>query len=344
VFELGTAEYRARSYARALIQNVPAGVPVVVSDDPDVWGGAALVAHRHPVIGVMHADDTAYYRLAKRYGGIVAALVCVSSRIEKSTRSMLEGRSSPVVVTIPCGIPLPTRGVSPARDGKFRISWAGRMDEEQKRVGDLVRVMARARAAGLPATLDIVGDGPERQRVEDAAAEAGVASQITVHGWQSIARVMEVLGHSDAFLLTSNYEGMPIAIMEALACGCAVVSTRVSGVEDYESSPIAANALWTFPVGDIEAAVAALHAVARVPRATRQRASRSLAEAEFAIGTCMDRYDALLHSLAGEPRRSASITGLTLMSYAQALIVATARRVRLHVGGNVAGRYAARLS
>ena len=342
VFELGTADYRARSYARALIENVPAGVPVIVSDDPDVWAGAARVAHRHPMIGVMHADDVAYYQLAKRYGDVVAALVCVSSRIERTTRSILAGPSAPVTVTIPCGIPLPANAYSPTSERELRIGWAGRMDEEQKRVGDLVRVIARARDAGLSATLDIVGDGPERERVEAAAAEASVRSQITFHGWQPVARVMQVLGQSDVFLLTSNYEGMPIAIMEALACGCSVVSTRVSGVEDYECSPLASNALWTFAVGDIEGAVSALQAVARIPRATRQRASRQLAETEFAIGTCMDRYEAMLLSLTGARRRPASIASHRVMSYAQALIVATARRVRLHVGGNTAGRYARR--
>lgn len=340
VFELGTAEYRARCYARGVIANVPAGVPLVVSDDPDVWHGAALVAHRHPMIGVMHADDDAYYRLAKRYRGVVAALVCVSARIERATRSLLDGSGAPVIARIPCGIPLPEPAFSPGADRAFRVSWAGRMDEEQKRVGDLVRIMARAREAGLSATLDIVGDGPERGRVEASAVEAGVRSQITFHGWQPVARVMRVLGESDVFLMTSNYEGMPIAIMEALACGCPVVSTRVSGVEDYETSPLASNAIWTFAVGDIEAAVGALRAVARVPRTTRQRAARKLAETEFAIERCMARYETVLTSLAGQGRHPAPDARNPVASYARALIVATARRVRLHVAGRVAGRYA----
>ena len=340
VFELGTAEYRARCYARAVFESLPVGVPLIVSDDPDVWHGASLVADRHPMIGVMHADDRAYYDLAKRYRGALAALVCVSSRIERSTRELLNGPGAPVIATIPCGIPLPP--MPPARSGgsALRMSWAGRMDEEQKRVSDLVRILVRARAEGIDATLDIVGDGPERGRVEAAAAEAGVSSKITFHGWQPVATVMRVLRESDVFLMTSNFEGMPIAIMEALASGCVVVSTRVSGIEDYDSSPLARHALWTFPVGDVHGAAERLRAVEQIPREVRRAAARRLAEAEFAIETCMTRYDAVLSSATTrlEGRRAgAPAVG---MPYISALIVATARRIRLHLRGNTAGRVA----
>jgi glycosyltransferase involved in cell wall biosynthesis len=341
VFELGTAEYRARCYARAVMGGVPPGVPLVLSDDPNVWRGAALVADRNPMIGVLHADDEAYYALAKRYRDVVAAFVCVSSRIERATRSRLGGTAAPIMTTIPCGIPLPDSVPSRRGDGGVRITWAGRMDAEQKRVGDLVPIIAGARAAGLAATLDIVGDGPERPAVETAAAEAGVDSQITFHGWQPVATVIDILRQSDVLLLTSNYEGMPIAVMEALASGCAVVSTLVSGVEDYEGTPLASNALWTFPVGDIDAAVDRLRDATRVPRATRERAARQLAEAEFAIETCMARYEALLGSVCAQPRRDVEHTGNPMvMAYARSAVIAAARRLRLHMRGQVAGRYA----
>jgi glycosyltransferase involved in cell wall biosynthesis len=343
VFELGTADYRARWYARAVTRSLPAGVPLVISDDPDVWRGAALVAHRHPVIGVLHADDDAYYQLARRYGRVVAALVCVSARIEGATRRLLEGPDAPLVATIPCGIPLPPAEFSAVACNEFRLIWAGRMDEGQKRVSDLVRIISRARNEGIRATLDIVGDGPERGRLEAAADAADIRSWITFHGWQPVPRVMQKLRESDVLLMTSNFEGMPIAIMEALASGCSVVSTRISGIEDYEGSPLAADALWTFPVGDVGAAVDRLRAVGRLPRTTRQAAARKLAETEFAIETCMGRYESLVRSLPSSSRREGRDTRRRMaISYLGALLMATARRLRLHLQGNIAGRYGER--
>ena len=343
VFELGTRDYRAHSYARAVREHVPVGVPLIVSDDPDVWRGAALLAHRNPMIGVLHADDDAYYALAKRYHHVAAALVCVSSRIARATRAILGDRAAPSIATIACGIPLPPPPPSPRVGGDaLRLSWAGRMDELQKRVSDLVRIIVQARNQGIAATLDVLGDGPDRQRVEEAARQAGVRDVITFHGWQPAETVMRVLRDSDAFLLPSNFEGMPVAIMEALASGCAVVATRVSGIEDYDESPSAIDALWTFSVGDVAGAVDRLQALANVPRARRQQAARTFAEMEFAIGTCMDRYESLLARLAGPQRHSGpdEIQRPT-WSWIAASIVATARRARLHLRRNVAGRYAA---
>ena len=342
VFELGTAEYRSQCYARAARENVPAGVPLVVSDDPDVWRAAALLADRNPMIGVMHADDKAYYELARGYCDALAGLVCVSSRIERAARSLLPGPAAPTITRIPCGVPLPPLGPSRPPDARLRISWAGRMEEKQKRVSDLVRILTCACDSGIDATLDVLGDGPERRDVEQAAAAAGVRSRITFHGWQPVATVMRTLGASDVFLMTSNFEGMPITIMEALGLGCAVVSTSVSGVEDYENSRLAADALWTFPIGDVEAAVARLREVMAVPSISRRLAARKLAEAEFSIGTCINRYESLLSSLPDvRPLGRAIGSRRTVASsFLGASVAAIARRMRLHLQGNVSGRYA----
>ncbi len=129
-----------------------------------------------------------------------------------------------------------------------------------------------------------------------------------LHGWRAQADVKELLGASDVLFMPSNYEGMSVAVIEALAHGCAVVATRVSGVEDYEHHPLAHDCLWVYPVGDIAAAVAAIGAAAQVPPAARARAARALAEAELSLQACTARYRQLLRHLApAHTRRSCPI-------------------------------------
>jgi glycosyltransferase involved in cell wall biosynthesis len=336
VFELGTPEYRARVYANAVRTGIPPGVPIIVSDDPDVWRAAALVSDRNAFIGVMHADDEAYYQLARRYQGVLAALVCVSSRIDQTTRSRLAAGSKLPIYTIPCGIPLsPWRASSVERSG-VRMAWAGRIEERQKRVSDLVPILVRARSEGIEVTLDVLGDGPERVTVEQAAIRAGVSSAIAFHGWQPVDRVIERLHDSDVFLLTSNFEGMPVTVMEALASGCPVVSSRVSGIEDYSELPLAQGALETFPVGDITGAVDRLRKVLSLPKRVRQERARKLAEAEFSIETCMTRYESVHSRAVVQTGKGPSVPHRAFAgSYMAASILASARQARFRFWGHL---------
>jgi glycosyltransferase involved in cell wall biosynthesis len=54
-------------------------------------------------------------------------------------------------------------------------------------------------------------------------------------GWQSAEEIWTLLRESDVLLLPSNFEGMPVVVMEALSAGCAVVASRVSGIEDIDA-------------------------------------------------------------------------------------------------------------
>ena len=116
----------------------------------------------------------------------------------------------------------PDAGIVPERD---RIAFVGRLDVE-KNVESLIDALE-----GLPhLKLTIVGDGPLRSRLEHRARERGV--DIEFVGRLPHARVAEVLARSTAFVLPSHYEGHPKALVEAMACGVAVIGTRVPGIRD----------------------------------------------------------------------------------------------------------------
>jgi N-acetyl-alpha-D-glucosaminyl L-malate synthase BshA len=98
-----------------------------------------------------------------------------------------------------------------------------------KRVDDAVRVFARI-ARRLPARLVLIGDGPERGRVQQTADEEGVAERVIFLGKQE--SVAEILTCADLFLLPSASESFGLVALEAMSCGVPIVATAVGGVPE----------------------------------------------------------------------------------------------------------------
>lgn len=329
-YEFGTATYRASIYAAAIRRDIPAGVSLVVSDDPAAWLAAATVTRRNPLIGVLHSDGDNYYALARSYARAAGALVCVSHRIAARARREI-GKLRVPVVAIPCGTPLSPLAsrADPSERSPLRLVWVGRMDEAQKRVSDLPKIAQRLRAAGMTFSLDIVGDGPEYQATDRAITALGLEQHVRVHGWKSPADVGAIMDAADVLLLPSNYEGMPMVVAEATARGCAVVASRVSGVEDYESSPLARDCFWLYSVGEVEEAVERIAAAAATGRVERVTAARRLAEAEFSIDVCVRRYADVLTRIVSESDRRPVRMSARAIAALSSFPIATQRIVRV---------------
>jgi len=325
-FEFGTAGYRARVYARALQADVPLGVPVIVSDDPSTWRAVDLLGGRNPLIGVLHADDAPYYGLAIRFHRSAAAIVAVSHRVYSRARSMVDAWRVRAEV-IPCGIRLPAiPSVGGGDLATTRLVWVGRISESQKRVSDLVAIARALDVAGQSFSLDIIGDGEDADALRASVKRAGLSRRVEFHGWLRSTDVLEILTRSDIMLLPSNFEGMPVAAMEALACGCAVVGSDSSGLEEYAAHPAARDALWIYPRGDVRGATVAIGAAGRVAREQRGAAARHFAAEEFSIEVCMDRYEAMLEGLASVRRPRAEVLGWHLADATSSVVASLRRR------------------
>lgn len=114
--------------------------------------------------------------------------------------------------------------------GVVRLLAAGRL-EEQKRLDRLIRLLAQLRRQSpVPFRVVIAGDGPLRSQLERQAAEAGLSDLVEFRG---LVREMKTAYHeADIFLLTSDFEGTPNVVLEAMASGLPVLATNVGGVPD----------------------------------------------------------------------------------------------------------------
>jgi N-acetyl-alpha-D-glucosaminyl L-malate synthase BshA len=123
-----------------------------------------------------------------------------------------------------------------ARDLRARLSPDGRPIvmhvsnfRPVKRLEAVIDVFARVRRS-TPARLILVGDGPDRERARQQAAELGISADVVVAGEQQA--LVDWLSTADAFLLPSAQESFGMAALEAMACGVPVVASRIGGLPE----------------------------------------------------------------------------------------------------------------
>lgn len=167
---------------------------------------------------------------------------------------------------------------------------AGKM-KPQKDFATLLKAFARLRQQ-RPARLVILGDGDGKAALEALAGELGVRADVDFPGYVDNPYVW--FRHAAVFALSSAWEGLPNVLIEAMACGCPVVST------DCPSGPAEILDRGRFgrlvPVGDDAALAAAIQATLDQGKGVDISAAHAR---RFGFDSVVDRYDLLLTAEAG---------------------------------------------
>lgn len=249
-------------------------------------------------LGVVHSDDFEHYEHTERLGRYWNALVGVS---ERCYERMLEvaPHLRPVAHHIPYGIVLPekrAREVRPA-DSPLRIVYTGRIDQVQKNVLALPLLVAELEARGFPFVLTLVGDGSLLETLGEKMAASIAAGRVRLAGRMSPDEVQAELLASDVFLLVSFFEGLPVAMLEAMASGCVpVVSAIESGVPELVRDGVTG---FRAPVHDLAAFADHLQRLAgdRELLARMSAAAMEHAHARYGDERMCDDYAAVLHEI-----------------------------------------------
>jgi len=78
----------------------------------------------------------------------------------------------------------------------------------------------------------IAGDGPQMEALQSLAKDLDVEDRVVFHGWQSREKLIGLYKQSSLFLFPSRHEGMPNAVLEAMASGLPVIASRIAGSEE----------------------------------------------------------------------------------------------------------------
>lgn len=144
----------------------------------------------------------------------------------------------------------------------------------------------------------VAGDGPLRAETERAIAAGGLQGVVRLLGWRE--DVPELLAAMDLFLLTSRFEGLPRAALQAIAASVPVIATDTGGISEIVHD---AESGYLVGVGDVAAAAERVVCLAADPvlRSRIARAARNRLGAEFDIGTLVGRLERLYDELLGRP-------------------------------------------
>jgi glycosyltransferase involved in cell wall biosynthesis/SAM-dependent methyltransferase/GT2 family glycosyltransferase len=237
-----------------------------------------------------HAHDIFIHRLGLRRR-IEDAAFCIgiSEYNARILRDLAVRRSADIHV-VHCGVQpelYAARPRAPRPGEPMRIACVAAM-KAYKGHRVLLDAVGRLARDGQAIEVDLVGDGPLRQELERQCARLGIADRVHFLGGLTEPEVAEVMDRADAFVLASlvqqdgDTDGIPVALMEAMAAGVPVVASDVSGVpelvRDGETGLLA-------PPEDDAALADALRSVLADPVSATERArtGRALVEERFTV-------------------------------------------------------------
>ena len=197
-----------------------------------VPGGVSARLAGRPYVVTLHGMDVVLLErsrvarvVARRVLRAAAAVTAVSSDLaERAARAAKVDRERILVQPMP----IDTGRFARSSRGGGGIVTVGRLTP-RKRIDLLLEALAHLRAAGRSLPLTIIGDGPERPRLERCVAELGLAGQVRFLGETAPGRIPEAIGDADVFAFPALGEGFGLAAAEALLSGVPVVATLDGG-------------------------------------------------------------------------------------------------------------------
>ncbi len=204
-------------------------------------------------MSIVQSDDPGPYATVDTHAAWTDVAVGVSRQIGVNLQARPALRDVHAEV-IPYGIDFSAalpRATRPA-DAPLRIIYLGRIIEEQKRVSRLVELAKLLQARRVPVEFSIVGEGPQREELRAALKGFPFVRFVDAVPYEQVPRLLEDF---DVFVLLSDFEGLPLSLLEAMGAGVVpVVSDLPSGLAEVVDETRGVRV----PVGDVERAAEAI--------------------------------------------------------------------------------------
>lgn len=261
--------------------------------DLDLAARRVVFLHASPAY---HAPELPAMRgLLDGVGGVTPSL---RPAWEREFPELTPGRGAllPTPIAPPTLPPPVTREAS----GPLILGYAGRLEFGQKRLDRLAPLLRALETVGLPCRFEVLGDGSKRR-----ALERRVGDRVHFHGWTPKADFWRIMARWDAIVFFSDFEGGPIAVLEAMALGAIPFYPAIGGGWADIYAP-QVDPRCHYPPGDMAALAAAIQQVFQASSA-RMTAMRNQARTLVA-GHRNEGYEAaclaLLRSIMDQPRIS----------------------------------------
>lgn len=225
-------EERAARLARWVCSQQVDVYAISISADAG-WLALPLLEPTMATVTVVHSDGPTFYNPLRHYHTLIDCAVGVS---RETHRKIVDLCHIPPARAhyIPYGVisltraQMETRCALPVdRQASLRFAYVGRLVQSQKRVLELAPLAEEVRRRGLSFELHVIGDGPERAKLEREFAKRALLDHVKFWGWLSPPEVRKRFLELDALVLLSDTEGLPLALLEAMGHAVVPIITRL---------------------------------------------------------------------------------------------------------------------
>lgn len=218
-----------------------------------VWGWPYfddLPGDGPPRILYLHSDTPGLQSQLESRAWWADGFACVNDRLVERVHTARPGIPGERILRVrypvdPCG-PLPPSD-RPA-GVPLVIGYCGRIDLEQKRVDRIPELVRRLEASGIDFRMEFLGDGPRRTWLEEQLPDR---RRFLFHGRKSGAEYWRILGGWDVLYFVSDYEGTPIALLEAMTAGVVPMHPAIGCGGDQYAAMV--DPACVYPAEDLEA-------------------------------------------------------------------------------------------
>jgi colanic acid/amylovoran biosynthesis glycosyltransferase len=241
--------------------------------------------------------DVTWFRLAAKVES-AAFVVCISDFARSQLMGLVGAEHWDKLTVVPCGVdtralqPRPSNGAR--AEGPVSVLSVGRLVPVKGQLV-LLEAVAELVRAGRDVRLALVGGGPMHDALAVAARRLGIEGRVELTGPLGHPAVVERIRRADVFCLPSFAEGVPVVLMEAMALGVPVLTTRVMGIPELVEDGVSGLLVAPGSRGELVAGLRRLIDDAPL-RAALGEAARQRVEAEHDL----DRSAAQLHALFAE--------------------------------------------
>lgn len=195
----------------------------------------SLFPDKIQIVFVTHGDIAGTYEMICSWSDYLNKIICISEKIQREFLEKYEIRKELLVYR-----PNPIR-ISELieeierkenHDGTLRIGFAARLRKEQKRVHLLPQIIEECKKRHLNVEFNIAGEGDGAEELLDCISKHRLEHMVHMLGWIPPVKMPEFWMEQDIYLNISDFEGMSLAMLEAMLCGAVPVVTDVSGVSD----------------------------------------------------------------------------------------------------------------
>ena len=188
---------------------------------PALYATQYLKPFNIPVIGVMHSNDTFYQGVITKFihgksKNQLSTAVSVSEYINTICTSQ---NTQTQLLNIPCGTPEAKKSAFPESQEILKVIYAGRLVVQQKQILKLTKAFCDASKVNSNLEFSIYGNGDKEQSISALINHERASKNVKLFKALPPKEIINKIQEHHVFTLMSDYEGMPIALMEAMACG-----------------------------------------------------------------------------------------------------------------------------